>query len=136
MFLWKKYLYKIKNIRHKIVPTRLRLSNHSLLIETGRHLRPKLERHERKCFICRDEIENELHFVIKCPLYSSERKTLYKSLTQNSKHFESLTTDEQKFIYVMTNEDDEVMENLARFVFNSMQIREKGSNIENVNQCF
>ena len=71
-----KYLYKIKNIRHKIALTRLRLSNHNLRIETGRHLRPKLERHERKCFICSDEIENELHFVVKCPLYSSERKVL------------------------------------------------------------
>ena len=46
-----KYLEKVKNIRHKIALTRFRLSNHNLLIETGRHLRPKLERPDRKCFI-------------------------------------------------------------------------------------
>ena len=82
------YLYEVKNIRHKIALSRLRLSNHSLLIETGRHLRPKLERHERKCFVCRDDIEDECHFVTKCPLYSSERKALYKSLKSRSIFFE------------------------------------------------
>ena len=96
-----------------------RLSNHNLRIETGRRLRPKLPRQARKCFICIDEIENELHFVVKCPLYSSERKELYKVLMHNSKHFDSLTSDEQKLMFIMTNED--VMAKLAKFVFNSMQ---------------
>ena len=131
-----KYLINVKNIRHKIALTRLRLSNHNLRIETGRHVRPKLERHERKCFICSDEIENELHFVVKCPLYSRERKVLYKALTQNSKHFESLTSDEHKFMFIMTNEDNDVMAKLAKFTFNSMQIREKVIKIENVHLCF
>ena len=70
-----KYLYKIINGRHKIAFTRLRLSN---------HLRPKLARDERKCFICNDEIENELHLVVKSSLYASERKVLYEALTNDS----------------------------------------------------
>ena len=131
-----KYLCKVKNIRHKISLTRLRLSNHCLLIETGRHLRPKLERQQRKCFICKDEIENELHFVTKCPLYSSERKKLYKSLEYNSRFFLSLNTDEKKFIFIMTNEDETVMANLAKFTYNSMEIREKVVKLENIHQCF
>ena len=131
-----KYLYKVKNIRHKIALTRLRLSNHNLLIETGRHLRPKLERHERKCFICRNEIEDEFHFVIKCPLYSCERKALYKSLTNNSNNFELLNSDDQKFMFIMTNEDEVVMAKLAKFTFNSLQLREKVLKIENVYRCF
>ena len=85
-----KYLYEIKNIRYKMALSRFRLSNHSLLIETGRYSRPKIEREDRKCFICKDEIEDELHFVTKCPLYSEERKHLYKSLRNNSKFFDSL----------------------------------------------
>ena len=131
-----KYMYTIKNVRHKIALTRLRLSNHNLRIETGRHLRPKLPRQERKCFICIDEIENELHFVVKCPLYSSERKELYKALMHNSKYFDSLTSDEQKLMFIMTNEDNDVMAKLAKFVFNSMQIRERVIKIENVYKCF
>ena len=131
-----KYLYAVKNIRHKIVLTRLRLSNHKLCIETGIHLRPKLERHKRKCFICKDEIEDEIHFVVKCPLYSSERKTLFHTLTRNSKNFDLLNSDEQKFIFIMTNEDMGVMKQLAKFTFNSMQIRDNVIKIDNVSQCF
>ena len=119
-----KYLYEIKNIRYKIALSRFRLSNHSLLIETGRYSRPKIERDDRKCFICKDEIEDEQHFVTKCPLYSEERKHLYKSLRNNSKFFDSLNTD-QKFIFIMTNEDKNVMRQLGKFVFNSMKIRDK-----------
>ena len=125
------YLYEVKNIRHKIALSRLRLSNHSLLIETGRHLRPKLERQERKCFVCRDDIEDECHFVTKCPLYSSERKVLYKSLKDNSKIFESLN-EEQKFVFIMTNENQMVMRELAKFTFKSMETREKTIKVRNL----
>lgn len=130
------YLYSVKNIRHKITLTRLRLSNHNLLVETGRHFRPKLEKRERKCFICKNKIEDEMHFITSCPLYSNERKSLYKSLIHNSKEFQSLRTEEQKFIFIMTNENVNVMTNLAKFTFNAMQLREKVSKIENVYQCF
>ena len=119
-----KYLYKVKNFRHRIFLTRLRLSNHSLLIETGRHLRPKLEREHRKCFICKDEIEDELHFVTKCPLYKSERKILYETVQLNCQNFELFTTNVQKFIFIMTNEDENVMANLAKFIYKSLQIRD------------
>jgi hypothetical protein len=40
-----KNLCIVKNKRHK---TGFRLSNHNLLIEKGRHFRPKIERNERK----------------------------------------------------------------------------------------
>ena len=65
-----KYLFQIKNIKHINTLTRFRLSNHNLMIEKGRHFRPKIERNERFCFFL-DEIENEIHFVTKCPLYNA-----------------------------------------------------------------
>ena len=83
----------------------LALSNHKLYIETGRHLKPKLARHKRKCFISKDEIEEEILFVVKCPLYSSERKTLFHALTCNSTNFDLLNSDEQKFIFITIHED-------------------------------
>ena len=119
-----KYLHEVKNIRHKIALSRLRLSNHNLLIETGRHIRPKLDRENRKCFICKDDIEDEMHFITKCPLYSSEREELYKSLKINSKTFESLSRD-QKFIFILTNEDKNVMTELAKYTYRAMKVREK-----------
>ncbi len=72
-----KYLTNVKNRKHKIALTRFRVSNHDLLIEKGRHFRPKIERNERKCFICKDLIEDESHFITKCPLYKNERILLF-----------------------------------------------------------
>ena len=50
------------NLKHKIAISRFRLSNHTLMIEKGRHL--KIDRNERKCYFCEDKIENEEHFLI------------------------------------------------------------------------
>ena len=123
------YHYEVKNIIHKIALSRLRLSNHSLLIETGRHLRPKLERHERKCFVCKDDIEDECHFVTKCPLYSSERNVLYNSLKGNSKFFESLN-EEQKFVFIMTNENKMVMRELENLHLSLWKLEKKQLKLE------
>ena len=120
------YLHQIeiKNTKYKIALTRFRLSNHNLLIEKGRHMRPRLDRNERKCFLCKDTVEDEQHFITKCPLYSKQRSTLYHSLQNNSIHFNSLT-DEQKFVFIMTNEDVNVTINIGKFIFDAFLVREK-----------
>ena len=69
-------------------------------------------------------------------MYSNERKALYESLEHNSKGFKELRTEEHKFLFIMTNENENVMAKLAKFIFNSMQIREKVIKIENVHKCF
>ena len=101
---FEKYLYDVKNRKSKIALTRFRLSNHNLLIEKRRHMRPKLDRTERKCFLCKDVIEDEKHFITNCPLYSKHRAILYHSLQNNSIYFTSLT-GEDKFIFIMINEN-------------------------------
>ena len=52
-----------------------------------------IERNERKCFICKDKVEDEIHFVINCPLYTDERDILFQVCRQNCIHFDALTTD-------------------------------------------
>ena len=42
------------NRNHKKSITRFRLSNHSLMIEKGRHL--KIDRNDRKCYFCTEKI--------------------------------------------------------------------------------
>ena len=118
------YFTQVKNNKHRIALSRLRLSNHSLMIEKGRHLRPKLERHERKCFLCKNELEDEKHFILKCPLYVEERSLLFQACRKNSIHFDSLN-EEQKFIFILTNENFEVTTKLAKYVFNSFKIRDE-----------
>ena len=121
--LLEKYLWQVKNIKHRKALSRLRLSSHSLMIEKGRHQRPRVERQERKCFICKEEVEDEKHFTVKCPLYENQRALLFQACCQNSTHFDSLN-EEQKFVFIFTNESTEVLRNFAKYVFNSFKIRE------------
>ena len=120
-----KYLYQVKNVSDRKSLSRFRLSNHPLLIEKGRHLRPPLKREDRKCFVCKSLVENEKHFLITCPLYENERTILFHTCRENCRLFDAITSEEEKFIYIMTNEEQAVMKAVAKFVSNSLKLREK-----------
>ena len=115
------YLYQLKNVKHRIALSRFRMSSHTLMIEKGRHMRPQIERNNRKCFHCKCKIENESHFVISCLLYNAEHESLRG---ENSLHFETID-DEQKFTFIMSNECPSLTETLARFIFNSFKKLDK-----------
>ena len=119
-----KYLYQVKNKNHRKALSRFRLSNHPLLIEKGRHLKPPLERNDRKCFICKNEVENEIHFLITCPLYRDERESLFHTCRENCRLFDSIPSEEQKYIFIMTNENINVIKAVAKFIINSLKLRE------------
>ena len=87
-------------------------------------MRPQIERNNRKCFYCKDKIENESHFVIYCPLSNAKRESLFQVCGENSLHFETMD-DEQKFTFIMPNECPSLTETLARFIFNSFKKRAK-----------
>ena len=57
----------------KIILAKIRLSDH-LRIETGRHHKPSLPPEQRTCFTCKDQVENEIHFIVECPLYAPLRE--------------------------------------------------------------
>ena len=118
------YLYQLKNVKHRIAPSRSRMSSHTFMIEKGRHMRPQIERNNRTCFHCKDKIENESHFVISCPLYNAERESLFQICGENSLHFETMD-DEQKFTFILSNECPSLTETLARFILNSFKKRDK-----------
>ena len=120
---FEKYLYSIKDNSHRKSLSRFRLSNHDLLIEKGRHHRPRLERHERKCFICKTEVEDEKHFLISCPLYENQRDELYQVCRENCQLFDLLPSEENKFVYIMTNENIDIIKGLAKFVSDAFEFR-------------
>ena len=69
-----------KNLRS--ILTRLRLSAHSLAIETGRYCKPLIPANERYCVSCKNKVEDENNFLLECPLYNSIRDkffTLFKT---------------------------------------------------------
>lgn len=121
---YEKYLDQIKNPKHKKSLSRFRLSNHDLLIEKGRYMRPKLERHERECFNCEAEIEDEQHFIVKCPFYMEERQKRLDCCKNDSRNFDSLT-DDQTFIFILTSENLPVTITLAKLIFLSLNLRQE-----------
>ena len=118
-----KYTHIVKNKKHRIALSRLRLSSHQLMIEKGRHHRPSLERSERKCPHCKDKVEDECHFITSCPLYLTERGELYAEVRRNSILFDEIPTDEQQFIFILSNENVDVLKKLAAYVYKAFGIR-------------
>ena len=52
----------------------IRLSSHDLEIERGRRTRPKpTPACELYCHQCTTKVEDEMHFVIECPMYDDIR---------------------------------------------------------------
>ncbi len=75
-FRLENYLLTLENHGHKIALTKFRIGSLNLHIETGRYERTKLEPHQRLCvYYDMQTVENELHFLLECPLYINEKGT-------------------------------------------------------------
>ena len=98
--------------------SKLRLSNHKLNIEVGRH--KNIARDLRTCPFCVDDVEDEMHFLIKCELYKVSRDALWKEVQQNTTNFINYDT-EMKFKHLMENED--TIDKVASFVSDAFEIR-------------
>ena len=72
-----KYLTEIKNIPLRIEMTKFRLSNHSLMIEIGRH--KGIPKELRFCPFCPQAVETEVHFLLLCPVYDLLRTEMMRS---------------------------------------------------------
>ena len=75
-FVTWEYLETVNCASHLTAFARLVTSSHRLRVETGRWDKPvATEYKDRKCQLCNSgDIEDEYHFVLKCPVYSSIRR--------------------------------------------------------------
>ena len=87
---------------HRSAFSRFRCGVAPIRLETGRYER--LSEAERVCPFCSTEVENELHVVIKCPLYNDIRYNLFEKAKLIDVNFSTLT-DEQKLIFVFKTKD-------------------------------
>ena len=66
------YLSYLDDPNQKKLFTKFRISNHSLMIETGRYTSTKTPRENRKCLVCDlDQIDGEHHLMISCACCSA-----------------------------------------------------------------
>ena len=108
------YLIYIKNARNRAPLSKLRLSAHSLAIES---LRGKVhDPTQRHCTICQtQEVEDEQHFFMKCDFYQQERLNLLKSIHAKCKNF-ALLNNTDKFIWLLSNEDEDICRLVNQYV--------------------
>ena len=73
-----------------------------LAIETGRYSRPQTPLNDRLCKLCDlNSIENEVHFLMVCPLYEDIRYDLLQRASELIENFANLSI-ENKFIALMS----------------------------------
>ena len=115
-FSYKAYLEVLKIEKYRMAMSRIRLSSHRLMIETGRWHRPhSIPYEERKCIVC-DTIEDEFHFILECSIYADIRKKYINRYYWSRPNV-------LKFNELMTSSNPRIVKNLASFVFEGFQIR-------------
>ena len=119
------YLLLLPNLKHMSTIARFRMSSHTLAIETGRHAKPKIAKEERKCRYCNlDDVEDEKHFLLKCPLYNEERLSLFSSVVLNV----SAMSQGDVFVYLLSSKEPTTVKALGTFLHNAFMKREKAMN--------
>ena len=114
---YEQYLTDIKNVSIRNSVTKFRLSNHKLMIESGRHRGEGAC--ERFCPFCPGSLEDESHFLFSCPTYRVQRLSFLAPITGSVHNFRVLP-NHQKMELVMSCMD----QNICNYISTSMAVRE------------
>ena len=125
------YLYKIQSFKRRSYFTRFRLGVHDLEIEKGRYSNIQKElRFCRSCITMKIQaVEDELHFLLHCPFYMKERDFMLQKIEQRYPNVKILS-DENKFIWIMSQEDDDCIQWVATYIHKAMEKR--SVNVNNI----
>ena len=104
---------RINSRKDRQIISKFRTSCHGLEIERGRYTGIKAE--NRKCQICNNAIEDELHFLLKCNTLKEIRSPYLSKLISIFKNFSKLS-DDMKFIWIMSSEDPVVISILGKML--------------------
>ena len=123
------YLVDIVNPRHRRAMSKLRLSSHTLEIERGRYTKVPAE--ERFCAYCKqmgqNTVEDENHFLLKCPMSDELRDKYLQSEIVNNPHI----SDDEKLSQILTDSD---LKKTAKFIFLSFEHRDISLDVLNTVQ--
>ena len=113
-----KYLLHPMKPEHRIAISKLRLSNHDLMIEKGRH--SKIVKTQRFCSFCKDSVETEQHFLLHCPTFICTRTKLFNDVGAIIPHFNGLI-DNAKFVCLLNNINISAL--VGEYIYNTFLCR-------------
>jgi hypothetical protein len=109
------YLTKSLPLMYIRLITKFRLSAHKLSIESGRY--SNTPRHNRLCNICGSvDVEDEFHFILKCPAYISQRKSFIKKYYFNKPSV-------FKLVQLLSVQNVKELINLRKYLYQAIEIR-------------
>jgi len=113
------YLFRTGNVSDRTALTKLRLSDHTLTIEKGRH--QNINESDRTCPFCPGQMENEFNFLTKCPTFKYLRKSLIDDVEVLCIGF-SYPQDQDFLIWLLLI-DPIISDSAGKFIQSSMEMR-------------
>ena len=83
-----------------------------------------LPRNERLCNTC-NKLDDEIQFLIERNKYKNERFDKFKSITEEVPNVEIIPDSKTKFIFLMTKENDKILNLIASCTHDWFKIRNK-----------
>ncbi len=117
------YIFNIDDRYARKYIASMRLSTHPLRIEVGRYNRTLRE--NRLCQFCNmNEIEDELHFITSCTLYSDYREILYQELNDlGNPMWLGCNSNEKKLCYLLQPKDMHTSKLIMKYIRSCLDYR-------------
>ena len=134
-FEYEPYLTVVGNRDKRVLLTKFRIGICPLRIETGRYeiigSHKGVIASERVCLVCGGaEVEDEYHFLLKCPVYNHTRLHMLNTVKETCKISDSqlegtIHDPSQLFASIMKSKDRQVINSVADYIWDAYLIREK-----------
>ena len=123
-FVLEPYLLCVPIDKHRLALSRFRCSSHCLEIERARHRDKIPPIWERLCPHCPYAVDDELHLLLYCKSNTNNRKIFMASIVNIFPNLAAMQHEEQ-FSLIMSCYNDTVLRNLAKFVYDSLELRQR-----------
>lgn len=102
-FIVEAYVKKIMPFQYRSALAKFRCGTAPIRVETGRYGSNRLPVNERVCFNCINQVEDEYHVLMECPLYDDLREDLMRTANSLLTDFDAQNSYEQ-FSTLLSNE--------------------------------
>ena len=110
------YLLLFENYKYRKKLTKLRISAHSLQIEKRHIPQASKNPYRRKVlFTLYGDVEDEMHFLMKCSSLAETRETLITDICTAFPSFQNLPKTDQ-FLFIMKAKDLDIVNHIIKFM--------------------